>query len=61
MLFIFKGDTRMGGRRFSDFDERAFAVGTFSCWLKASYTTPIFGLFAQPQWQTFTVLLADTV
>lgn len=51
----------MGGRRFSDFDKRAFAVGTFSCWLKASYTTPIFGLFAQPQWQTFTVLLADTV
>lgn len=29
---------------FSDFDERAFAVGTFSCWLKASYTTPIFSV-----------------
>lgn len=53
MLFIFTGDARMGGR--------AFAVGTFACWLKASYTTPIFGLFAQPQRQTFAVLPADTV
>lgn len=51
----------MGGHQLSDFNERACGTRTFSCWLKASYTTPIFGLFAQPQWQTFTVLLTDTV
>lgn len=50
----------MGSHTFSDFNEGAFGSRT-SCWLKASYTTPIFGLFAQPQWQTFTVLLTDTV
>lgn len=51
----------MGGQQLSDFNEGAFGTPTFSCWLKASYATPIFGLFAQPRWQTFTALLTDTV